>query len=199
MPDMRDISDTPDTQDTRDTPDRRERAAGERTLIVRWEDPSLGPRIAAERGLHGIEYLRAIMRGEIPPPPITRLMGLELVTVEDGHVVFAATPGEQHYNPIGVVHGGLAATLLDSAIGCAMQTKAPPGFFYTTVELKVNYVRPLFADMGRVFGEATVLYVGRQTALAEARVVDAHGKLYAHATSSCMLIQPKRENTNNMQ
>ena len=164
----------------------------ERTLVIHWEDPSLGPRIAAERGLNGIEYLRAIMRGEVPPPPITRLMDIELVSVEDGRVVFAATPGEQHYNPMGVVHGGLAATLLDSAIGCAMQTKAPSGFFYTTIELKVNYVRPLFAGMGRVFGEANVLYVGRQTALAEARVVDANGKIYAHATSSCMLFQPRR-------
>jgi uncharacterized protein (TIGR00369 family) len=191
MPDMPDIF---DTQETRDIADRAERSANERTLIVHWEDPSLGPRIAAERGLNGFEYLRAIVAGEIPPPPITRLMGLELVTVEDGRVVFAATPGEQHYNPIGVVHGGLAATLLDSAIGCALQTKAPPGFFYTTIELKVNYVRPLLAGMGRVFGEATVLHAGRQTALAEARVVDANGKLYAHATSSCMLIQPRSDN-----
>jgi uncharacterized protein (TIGR00369 family) len=185
------MADTLDTSDTQDVAAQRERAEGDRTLIVRWEDPALGPRIAAQRGLNGIEYLRAIMRGEIPPPPITRLMGIELASVEEGRVVFAATPGEQHYNPIGVVHGGLAATLLDSAIGCAMQTKAPPGYFYTTIELKVNYVRPLLAGMGRVFGEATVLYAGRQTALAEARVVDANGKLYAHATSTCMMIQPQ--------
>lgn len=185
------MPDTPDTFDTQDTANRVERAASERTLVVHWEDPSLGPRIAAVRGLNGIEYLRAIMRGEIPPPPITRLMGIELVSVEAGRVVFAATPGEQHYNPIGVVHGGLAATLLDSAIGCAMQTKAPPGFFYTTIELKVNYIRPLLASTGRVFGEATVLHAGRQTAFAEARVVDANGKLYAHATSTCMMIQPQ--------
>ncbi len=185
------MPDTLDTPDTQDTTNHAARANSERTLVVRWEDPSLGPRIAAERGLNGIEYLRAIMRGELPPPPITRLMDIELVTVEDGHVVFAATPGEQHYNPIGVVHGGLAATLMDSAIGCAMQTKAAPGFFYTTIELKINYVRPLLAGMGRVFGEATVLHVGRQTALAEARVIDANGKLYAHATSTCMLIQPQ--------
>ena len=142
------MPETPDTPDTQDTPGRVERGASVRTLVVHWEDPSLGPLLAAERGLNGIEYLRAIMRGEIPPPPITRLMDIELVEVEDGRVVFAATPGEQHYNPIGVVHGGLAATLLDSAIGCAMQTKAPPGFFYTTIELKINYVRPCWRVWG---------------------------------------------------
>lgn len=187
------MPDTLDTPDTQDTPNRADRTASERTLIVHWEDPSLGPRVAAERGLNGIEYLRAILRGEIPPPPITRLMGIDLVSVEEGRVVFAATPGEQHYNPIGVVHGGLAATLLDTAIGCAMQTQAPPGFFYTTIELKINYVRPLLAGMGRVFGEAAVLHVGRQTAFAEARVVDANGKLYAHATSTCMMVKPRRD------
>lgn len=179
-----------------DTPDIPEiatasEAAGERSLTVRWQDPLLGPRLAAQRGLTGLEYLRAIIAGTIPPPPIAQLMGFELVSAEDGHVVFAVTPGEQHYNPIGVVHGGLAATLLDSAIGCALQTKAAPGFFYTTIEIKVNYVRPLLASTGRVFGEATVLHAGRQTALAEARVIDTNGKLFAHATSSCMLIQPR--------
>lgn len=184
---MPDTPDTPDTSDTTTTSG----SSGVRSLTVHWEDPNLGPRIAAERGLTGIEYLRAIIGGLIPPPPITRLMGIELISVEDGKAVFAATPGEQHYNPVGVVHGGLAATLLDSAIGCAMQTKAPPGFFYTTIEIKVNYVRPLLAGMGRVFGEASVLYAGRQTALAEARVVDVDGKLYAHATSSCMMVQPR--------
>ncbi len=184
---------TSDTSDTQDTSDRMERADSERTLVVQWDDWSLGPRIAAARGLDGIGYLRAVQRGEIPPMPIARLMGMELVTVEDGHVVWAVTPGERHYNPLGVAHGSLAFTLMDTAIGGATQTKAPPGRFYTTIEMKVNYVRPLLAGMGRVFGEATVLYIGRQTALAEARVVDAGGKLYAHATSSLMLFQPRRD------
>lgn len=187
------MPDTPDTPDTQDTANRGERAATERTLVVHWDDWSIGPRLAAERGLVGIDYLRAVQRGEIPPMPIARLMGMELVSVEEGRVVWAVTPGEQHYNPLGVAHGGLAFTLMDTAIGGATQTMAPPGRFYTTIEIKVNYVRPLLAGMGRVFGEATVLYVGRQTALAEARVVDANGKLYAHGTSSCMLFQPRRD------
>lgn len=189
---MSDVSDEM-VNGARFSADARGEPASKRELVVRWEDPATGPRIAAERGLSGIEYLRAILAGEIAPPPITRLMGLELETVEDGHVVFTATPGEQHYNPIGVVHGGLAATLLDTAIGCAMQTKAPMGVFFTTIEIKVNYVRPLFADMGRVYGEATVLYAGRQTALAEGRVIDAGGKLYAHATSTCMAVRARRD------
>ncbi|HEX9035874.1 MAG TPA: PaaI family thioesterase [Ktedonobacterales bacterium] len=182
-------SETPERFDTQqlstETTNPRERA-----MVVRWIDPAYGPRLAAQRGLTGIEFLRAILNGELPPPPIAKLMSLEMVSVEDGCVVFAATPGEQHYNPLGVVHGGLAATLLDTAIGCAMQTKAPAGGFYTTIELKVNYLRPLLAGMGQVYGEATVLNTSRNLAFAEARVVGANGKLYAHATSTCMLVQP---------
>lgn len=187
------MPDHPDHLDIVDSPDKQNIsfAEHERSLLVRWVDPSVGPRIAAQRGLNGIDYLRAILRGEVPHPPIADLMGLRLVSVEDGRVIFAATPGEQHYNPMGVAHGGLAATLLDSAIGCAMQTKAPPGGFYTTMELKINYLRPVLVRTGRIFGEGTVLNVGRQTAFAEARVVDSAGKLYAHATSSCMLVQLK--------
>jgi uncharacterized protein (TIGR00369 family) len=177
----------PDIFDAVPTPE----ASSERTLTVHWQDPLLGPRLAAQRGLTGLQFLRAIIAGTIPPPPIAQLMGFELVSADEGHAVFAVTPGEQHYNPMGVVHGGLAATLLDSAIGCALQTKAPPGSFFTTIEIKVNYVRPLTATTGRVFGEATALHAGRQTALAEARVIDANGKLFAHATSSCLLIQPR--------
>jgi uncharacterized protein (TIGR00369 family) len=177
----------PNSFDTTKVPE----ASTERSLTIHWQDPLLGPRIAAERGLTGIEYMRAIVQGVIPPPPIAQLMGLKLMSAEEGKAVFAVTPGEQHYNPMGVVHGGLAATLLDSAIGCALQSIAPPGSFYTTIEIKVNYLRPLLVSTGRVFGEGSVLHAGRQTALAEGRVVDENGKLYAHATSSCMLIQPR--------
>ena len=191
MPDHPDHPDHPDQIDIAapyDAPGAPV-AGHERSLVVRWVDPAVGPRIAAQRGLNGVDYLRAMLRGEVPHPPIAELMGIHLVSVEDGRVVFAATPGEQHYNPMGVVHGGLAATLLDSAIGCAMQTKAPPSGFYTTMELKVNYLRPVLVKTGRIFAEGSVLHVGRQTAFAEARVVDGAGKLYAHATSTCMLVQ----------
>ncbi|HEY8325056.1 MAG TPA: PaaI family thioesterase [Ktedonobacterales bacterium] len=163
-------------------PNRRERT-------IHWEDPMATPREAARHGLSGLEFLRAIRDGELPPPPIAALMGMTLATVEEGRVIFTVEPAEYHYNPIGVVHGGLAATLLDSAMGCAVQTLAPVGVAYTTLELKVNYVRALRSGMGVVSGEATVLHFGRQVALAEARVIGPDGKLYAHATSTCLIIR----------
>ncbi len=164
-------------------PERRERA-------IRWDDPFAALREAERRGLSGIEFLRAIRVGELPRPPIFALMGMTLATVEEGRVVFTVEPAEYHYNPIGVVHGGLAATLLDSAIGCAVQTLAPAGVAYTTIELKINFVRPLRSDMGVVSGEGTVLHFGRQIALAEARLTGPDGKLYAHATSTCLIMRP---------
>ena len=163
-------------------PERRER-------LIRWDDPMEALRQAERRGLSGIEFLRAIQAGELPRPPMITLMGMTLETVDEGRVVFSVEPSEYHYNPIGVVHGGLAATLLDSAIGCAVQTLAPAGVAYTTVELKVNYIRPLRSGMGVVSGEGTVLHFGRQIALAEARLTDQDGKLYAHATSTCLIMR----------
>ncbi len=159
-----------------------------RERVVRLEDPLMGLGEAQRRGLSGIDYLRAIQAGELPAPPIAELMGMTLASVEEGRVVFTVEPAEYHYNPIGVVHGGLAATLLDSAIGCAVQTLAPAGVAYTTVELKVNFVRPLRSGMGVVSGEGAVLHFGRQIALAEARLTGPDGKLYAHATSTCLII-----------
>ncbi len=161
--------------------------ARERT--IRWHDPAEALREAQRRRLSGIDYLRAIDAGELPPPPISVLMGFILRTVEPGRVVFDVEPAEYHYNPIGVVHGGLAATLLDSAIGCAVQSLSPVGVAYTTVELKVNYVRPLRSGMGVVSGEGKVLHFGRQIALAEARLTGPDGKLYAHATSTCLIMR----------
>lgn len=161
--------------------------ARERT--IRWDDPAEALREAQRRRLSGIDYLRAIEAGELPPPPISVLMGFILRTVEPGRVVFDVEPAEYHYNPIGVVHGGLAATLLDSAIGCAVQSLSPVGVAYTTVELKVNYVRPLRSGMGVVSGEGKVLHFGRQIALAEARLTGPDGKLYAHATSTCLIMR----------
>lgn len=163
-------------------PPRRERT-------ITWDDPLVTPREAVRRELSGLEFLRAIRDGELPPPPMAVLMGLTLATVEEGRVVFTVEPAEYHYNPIGVVHGGLAATLMDSAMGCAVQSLAPVGVAYTTLELKVNLVRALRSGMGVVAGEGTVLHFGRQIALAEARVIGPDGKLYAHATSTCLIIR----------
>jgi len=152
---------------------------------VSWADPVESAR--AGTTLSGLEYMRAIAEGKFPAAPIALLMGFAVEEVEQGRVVFAVEPGEHHYNPIGVVHGGLAATLLDSAMGCAVHTLLPRGRGYTTLEIKVNYVRALNRESGRVRAVATVIHMGGRTATAEGRVVDASGKLYAHGTTTCLL------------
>ena len=141
------------------------------------------------RALPGLDFLRAIRDGELPAAPIQELMGFELVEVEEGEVAFRATPGEQHYNPIGVVHGGLAATLLDSAMGASVHSTLPLGSGYTTLETKFNLVRPIVADGGTVLAEGRLVHRGSRVATAEGRVVrDADGKLLAHGTSTCMIL-----------
>lgn len=161
--------------------------ASERSISVSWEDPhKLGE---AARGLTGMEFLQKIVAGELPPPPIAALMNFELVELSEGHAVFAVEPKEYHYNPIGVVHGGLAATLLDSAMGCAVHSTLPAGAGYTTLEIKVNFVRPITADTGRVRAEAKLIHLGGRTATAEGRVIDEAGKLYAHATTTCLILR----------
>ena len=159
---------------------------GERTLTVSWADP----RALAEagRGLSGLEYLRKIIAGELPHPPISALMNFGIAELGEGYAVFEAEPAEYHYNPIGVVHGGLAATLLDSAMGCAVHTTLPAGSGYTTLEIKVNFVRPMTAGTGRVRCEARLVHRGRRTATAEGRVLDGAGRLYAHGTTTCLIL-----------
>ncbi|HET9986137.1 MAG TPA: PaaI family thioesterase [Longimicrobiales bacterium] len=160
----------------------------DRTLTITWDDPL--PTAAAARRLSGLDFLRAMLRGEYPPPPMAMMLGFRLKAVEPGRVVFRGEPGEMHYNPIGVVHGGLAATLCDSAGGCAVATMLPAGVGYTTLEIKVNFVRPLTRDTGPVECEARVLHAGGRVATAEARLTDAAGRLCAHATTTCLILRP---------
>lgn len=157
-----------------------------RTLAVSWDDPLAA--FAEGRKLSPIEHLRAIRDRRIPEPPIARLLGMRLTAVEDGTASFELTPAEQHYNPIGVVHGGIAFTLLDSAMGCAVQTRCPPGKGYTTLELKVNLVRAITLQTGPVRASAKIVHFGSRTATAEGRLEDAAGKLYAHGTSTCLIL-----------
>lgn len=161
----------------------------ERTRTFTWEDPLPGARAA--RGMAGIDYLRAMQRGEIPMPPIMAALGIGGAEFEEGRAAFWTEPQEFHYNPIGVVHGGLASTLCDSAMGCAIHSLLPAGAGYTTLEFKVNFVRPLTRDTGRVVCEGRTIHVGGRVATAEARVVDAAGTLYAHATTTCMVFRPE--------
>jgi uncharacterized protein (TIGR00369 family) len=147
------------------------------------------PRAVAEQGLRlsGMDYIRAIWQGELPAPPISELMDFRLAEAEPGRAVFEMTPGPQHYNPIGSVHGGIALTLLDSAMGCAVHTLLEAGVGYTTLEVKTNFVRPITADTGPIRCEGTVIHRGSRVATAEGRLVDSAGKLLAHGTTTCLL------------
>jgi uncharacterized protein (TIGR00369 family) len=156
-----------------------------RTLI--WQDPVATAAVGAT--MTGMEYMTAIVEGAMPPPPIAVTMLLRPVELEEGRVVFEGLPGEEHYNPIGVVHGGYAATLLDSALGCAVHTTLPAGVGYTSLGLEAKYVRPISRDAGRVLCEANVLYRGRRQATAEATLTAADGgKLLASGTATCMIL-----------
>lgn len=135
----------------------------------------------------GLQFLRAIMGGELPAPPIGALLGFLPIEVEPGRVVFQGTPGPQHCNPLGTVHGGYAATLLDSCVACAVQTMLPAGKAYTTLELKVNFIRALTDKAGPVRAEGKVVSVGGQIGIAEGRLTDSAGKLYAFATTTCLI------------
>ncbi len=159
-----------------------------RSRTITWEDPRALAKAAI--GLSGLEYLQKIVAGELPPPPIGALMNFRISELSEGRVVFVVEPAEYHYNPIGVVHGGVAATLLDSAMGCAVHSTLPAGSSYTTLEIKVNYIRPMTADTGLVRCEANIIHVGSRTATAEGRIVDQKGKLYAHGTTSCIIFRP---------
>jgi uncharacterized protein (TIGR00369 family) len=137
----------------------------------------------------GLELLRAMFDGEIPPAPIALTLDFRPLELEEGRVVFAGTPDERHYNPIGSVHGGYAATLLDSAMGCAVHTTLAAGVGYTTLDLQVRYVRAMTKDTGEVRAEGTVVHAGRRQAIAEGRLVSAaDGKLLAHGTTTCLIL-----------
>lgn len=157
----------------------------DRTLSVSWNDPvELAGRASP---LSGLEFLRAIVAGELPPAPIQELLGFRLVEAEEGRAVFALEPGEQHYNPIGSVHGGVAATLLDSAMGAAVHSTLQQGQAYVTLEVKFNLVRAITADTGPVRAEGRMIHRGGTVATSEADLRDRQGKLLAHGTSTCLI------------
>ncbi|KUN40974.1 PaaI family thioesterase [Streptomyces longwoodensis] len=156
-----------------------------RSRTIEWEDPRVSA-AAVGRG-SGLDFLRDVLAGRLPAPPISATLGFTLEEVEAGRAVFAMEPGEEHYNPIGSVHGGVYATLLDSAAGCAVQSVLPAGTGYTSLDLTLKFLRPITVDTGKVRAVGTVLHQGRRTALAQAELFDTADRLLAHATSSCML------------
>lgn len=163
-------------------------ATAQRTRTFTWSDPVSMAATAATKT--GFEYLNDIVAGSAPPPPIAELLGLSLETVESGRVLFAAEPAEWMYNPIGSVHGGIAATLLDSCTGCAVHTMLEAGVGYTTTDLQVRYIRAMSDTTGRVLAEGKVVHLGRRTATAEGRLfVESSGRLIAHATSGCAILR----------
>ena len=155
-----------------------------------------GPGLASPgqlAGKTGLEVLQAMLRGEIPYAAIAKTLDFTLMEVSEGVAVFQGTPLAQHLNPLGTIHGGWFATLLDSALGCSVHTMMPPGRGYTTAELSVNYVKALTPRVARVRAQGNVIHCGRQLATAEARLVGPDGTLYAHATTTCLVFEiPQR-------
>lgn len=139
------------------------------------------------RGMDGLTLFDEIRAGRLPAPPLAKVLGFWIDEVEAGRVVFAYEPVIDHYNPIGSVHGGIAATLLDSVMGCSVHTQLKAGIGYTTVEIKINYVRAMTDKTGRVRAEGKVINLGSRIATAEGKLTDAAGKLLAHGTTTCLL------------
>jgi len=162
--------------------------AVQRERTYRWQDPAIAA--AAAREQDGVTFLSALLEGALPGAPIAHTLGFQPVSVEPGVVVFEFTPAEFHYNPIGTVHGGMIATVCDSACGCAVQSLLPAGSYYTSVDLSVKFLRPITTATGPLTCEGTVTHIGGRSALAQARLTGADGKLHAHATSSCMIFRP---------
>ncbi len=148
--------------------------------------PGLTPIEEAKR-LTGLEFLKGMLEGRLPPPPIARHLGFTLTEVEEGRALFVGTPDFKVYTPIGSVHGGYIATLLDSAMSCAVQTTIAAGFGYTTVEIKVNFVRAVTDKTGPVRAEGRIISAGKRIGTSEGRLTDAQGRLLAHGTATCLV------------
>lgn len=157
----------------------------ERRRTFTWSDPSASGSQLGRRS--GLEVLQAMISGELPPPPVFNLIGMDRMEVDEGRIVVYASVQEYHYNPIGSVHGGVLATLLDTAAGCAVHSLLPAGTGYTSLDLTTKFLRPATVASGELRCEGTVISRGRSTALSQAQITDAAGKLVAHAVSTCLL------------
>jgi uncharacterized protein (TIGR00369 family) len=169
-------------------PDHRQLRAEPQSRSYSWDDPAITA--AAVMTMDGRAFLEAIADGTLPAPPVARTLDFALASVGAGTAVFEFVPADFHYNPIGSVHGGVSATMCDSACGCAVHSLLPAGAYYTSQDLSVKFLRGITASTGRLRCEGTVVHLGSRTALAQASLTDSAGKLYAFATSSCLIFRP---------
>lgn len=160
-----------------------------RTRTFHWSDPA---RFADPiQRMSGLAFMRAFRDGDLPPPPFMELLGIRIASVEPGTVAFEFEPAEYMYSPLGNVHGGIVTVLLDTAMGCSFHTTLPAGVGYTTIELKVNFLRPVTTRSGTLRAEGRVVHAGARVATTEARLSDRTGRLHAHATSSLLILRPE--------
>jgi uncharacterized protein (TIGR00369 family) len=160
-----------------------------RSKTVTWYDPAAT--VSEGAGLSGLAFMQALTEGRLPPPPIALLLGMRPRHVEQGEVVFECTPDESVYNPLGVIHGGLVCTLADTVAGCAVHTTLEAGVAYTSIDITVNYLRPVTLESGTLVATGRVTKPGRRIALAAAEVHDEAGRLVATATSNCLILRPE--------
>lgn len=159
----------------------------ERKRTYEWQDPMHGAKQALQ--MSGIDYLQAMINNQLPPPPLMHTLDFKAVKFEKGDCVFAFTPQEFHYNPIGCVHGGVISTLLDSAMGCTLQSLLPQGSGYTTLELKVNFLKAITTKTGKLKATGKIIHAGSRTALVEAQLTDENNIVYAHGVSTCLILK----------
>lgn len=158
-----------------------------KTRTYEWSNPLETAEKA--KTMSGYDFLNGILKGTIPPPPIADTLEFHPLGLEEGKVTFEFEPQEYHYNPIGSVHGGVISTLLDTAMGCALHSKLPQSTAYTTLELKVNFIKPVTDRCGKMKAEGRLIHLGKSTALIEADLKDDQGRLYAHGVSTCMILK----------
>lgn len=158
-----------------------------RTKEITWEDPAPGAKQALQ--MDGIDYLKAMSAGQLPLPPLLYTLDFKVGQLEPGNVSFSFQPQEFHYNPMGSVHGGVISAILDSAMGCSLHSLLEAGRAYTTLELKVNFLRAVTIQTGELQAVGKVIHLGGRTGLVEAQLLDDKGQVYAHATSTCMIFK----------
>lgn len=159
-----------------------------RTKTISWDDPQNSKRDTAA-SISGLDYLVAIKENRINPPPVANLVGYKICEVENGYVAFELNPAEYHYNPFATVHGGILSTLLDTAMTSSVLSTLPKGASCTTIEIKVNFIKPVTADTGILKCEARPLHVGKKIATAEGKLKDKNGVLHAHGISTCSIFK----------